>query len=105
MGISFFSDSRIKKLNRKYLKTDAPTDIIAFSYSKDNSDLAISLDTAKRNARIYKSSLKKEIVLYLIHGIMHLSGYDDTTPKEKKRMCEKQREILKEIWPSLKPRR
>ena len=83
LGISFFNDSRIKKLNQKYLKTNTPTDVIAFSYSKDNADIAISLDTAKRNAGIFKNSLKKEILLYIIHGILHLSGYDDTTCKEK----------------------
>lgn len=97
MGISFFSDSRIRKLNQKYFKTNAPTDVIAFSYSRDNADIAISLDTAKRNARIFKSSIKKEILLYIIHGILHLRGYADTTPKEKKRMFEKQEEILKKI--------
>ncbi|MEK6568471.1 MAG: rRNA maturation RNase YbeY, partial [Candidatus Omnitrophota bacterium] len=99
LGISFFSDSRIKKLNQKYLKTNTPTDVIVFSYSKDNADIAISLDTAKRNAGIYKNSLKKEILLYIIHGILHLSGYCDTTPKEKKRMFKKQEEILNKIWP------
>lgn len=104
MGISFFSDSRIRKLNQEYLKTNAPTDVIAFSYSPDNADIAISLDTAKRNAGIFKSSLKKEILLYIIHGILHLTGYNDAALKEKKRMFEKQEEILKKIWLSLKPR-
>lgn|SRR3990167_4945785 len=99
IGISFFSDSRIRKLNQKYLKTNAPTDVIAFSYSQDNADIAISLDTAKRNARIFKSSLKKEILLYIIHGILHLRGYADTTAKEKKRMFKKQQELLKKINP------
>lgn len=99
LGISFFNDSRIKKLNQKYLKTNTPTDVIAFSYSKDNADIAISLDTAKRNAVIYNSPLKKEILLYIIHGILHLSGYDDTTPLKKKRMFKKQDEILKKLWP------
>ncbi|OGX44783.1 MAG: rRNA maturation RNase YbeY [Omnitrophica WOR_2 bacterium RIFOXYB2_FULL_45_11] len=97
LGISFFSDGRIKKLNQKYLKTNTPTDVIVFPYSKDNADIAISLDTAKRNARIYKSSLQKEILLYIIHGILHLNGYNDTTPKERKRMFAKQEEILKKI--------
>jgi len=97
LGISFFSDGRIKKLNQKYLKTNTPTDVIVFPYSKDNADIAISLDTAKRNARIYKSSLQKEILLYIIHGILHLNGYNDTTPKGKKRMFAKQEEILKKI--------
>jgi len=97
LGISFFSDGRIKKLNQKYLKTNTPTDVIVFPYSKDNADIAISLDTAKRNARIYKSSLQKEILLYIIHGILHLNGYNDTTPKEKKRMFAKQEEIFNKI--------
>ena len=103
MGISFFSDSRIKKLNQKYLKTNAPTDVIAFSYSQDNADIAISLDSAKRNARIFKSSLKKEILLYIIHGILHLTGYNDTAPKEKKRMFEKQEEIFTKLSCRQKP--
>lgn len=98
IGINFFSDKRMKVLNRQYFMVSSPTDVIAFSYSSNTADIAISLDTAKRNAGAYNSPLKKEILLYIIHGILHLNGYDDTTPMKKTRMFKKQEEILQKIW-------
>lgn len=97
LGIVFLNDARIKALNQKYLKADRPTDVLAFNYGQNTADLAISLESAKRNALFYKTSLKKELIRYIIHGILHLSGYDDRSPKEKKIMFQRQEEIFNKI--------
>lgn len=97
LGIVFLNDARIKALNQKYLKADRPTDVLAFNYGQNTADLAISLESAKRNAQFYKAPLKKELIGYIIHGILHLYGYDDRNPKEKKIMFRRQEEILKRI--------
>lgn len=97
LGIVFLNDARIKALNQKYLKADRPTDVLAFNYGQNTADLAISLESAKRNAAFYKTSLEKELIRYIIHGILHLKGYDDRNPKEKKIMFKRQEELFKKI--------
>lgn len=97
LGVAFLNDKEIRKLNRKYLNHDNPTDVLAFDYRTLGSELAISLDTAARNAKIYNTSAKEEIMLCIIHGILHLCGYNDTAPKARKRMLKKQNEILKAV--------
>ncbi|OGX26332.1 MAG: rRNA maturation RNase YbeY [Omnitrophica WOR_2 bacterium RIFCSPHIGHO2_02_FULL_45_21] len=97
LGIVFLNDTRIKLLNQKYLKANRPTDVLVFNYGQNTADLAISLESAKRNAKFYKASLKKELVRYIIHGLLHLYGYDDRSPKDKKIMFKHQEQILNQI--------
>lgn len=97
LGIVFLNDTRIKALNQKYLKANRPTDVLAFNYGQNTADLAISLESAKRNAAFYKTSLEKEVIRCIIHGILHLSGYDDRNPEEKKTMFKRQEELFNQI--------
>lgn len=97
LGIAFLNDKQIKGLNQKYLKANRPTDVLAFNYGQNTADLAISLESAKRNAGLYKTSFQKELIRYIIHGILHLYGYDDRNPEEKKIMFKRQEEIFKKI--------
>ena len=91
--VTLVSDAVIKRLNKTYHKTNSSTDVLSF-YTQD---IIISADTAKRNAKIYNNTLEKELVLYIIHGILHLTGYDDTTKSKAKIMEQKQEEILNKI--------
>ncbi|MDD5196409.1 MAG: rRNA maturation RNase YbeY [Candidatus Omnitrophota bacterium] len=94
--VSFVSDKLISKLNFKYLKKKQPTDVLAFNLTdKPNSkkmlaDIVVSVDTALRNARIYKTSAAYELNLYSIHGLLHLLGYTDHTLKGKPLMRKKE---------------
>lgn len=98
LGISFLSDKQMQQLNNKYLKHNRPTDVLSFDYTGQKAaDIAISIDTAKRNAAIYGTFYKDELILYLIHGVLHLFGYDDTRPKAKNRMMIKQEELFSKI--------
>lgn len=99
MTFCFVSDKQIKELNLLYLGKSEPTDVLAFDESdkeKDRllADIAISCDTAARNARIYQTSVLYELCLYAVHGILHLSGYDDKTPTQRIRMQNKAEKIL-----------
>jgi len=91
-------DKAIREINLLYLGEDRPTDVIAFDLGKGGSeifaDLAVSTDTAVRQARIYKTQPAYEIYLYVVHGILHIMGFDDKTAKKRRLMDEKTRQIL-----------
>lgn len=97
INIVLVNDYLIHKLNRQFLNKDSPTDVLSFSYFEKSGlwgEVVISLDTAKRSAERYGNDLKKEFYLYLIHGILHLIGYRDKKPKERKRMESVQKRLL-----------
>ena len=97
LEIIFLDDKEIKALNKKYKKEDHPTDVLSFDLDAAG-EIFISLDRALENSRIFGTKFEDEVALYVIHGILHLSGYDDETPRDKRRMSEKQDEILKYLW-------
>ena len=89
----FCSDTYLHKINLEYLKHDTLTDIITFDYSekKQNSgDIFISIDRIKENAIKFKQSIENELNRVLIHGVLHLLGYKDKTPKDKELMRAKE---------------
>lgn len=108
LSIVFASDGEIKHLNYLYRGKNKPTDVLSFSMhegrrlKKDSSilgDVVISVDRARHQARRFNSTFKKEIYLYIIHGILHLLGYDDErSSSEKKRMRKKEAQILNILW-------
>ena len=104
VSISFVSKAEIKKLNRQYFRKNRITDVIALEYKKNDSfykdylgDIIIAPEIAKSNAAIYGVKFSDELSLYVIHGILHLLGYDDTTPALKKRIEKKQKEIIAKL--------
>lgn len=100
-------DPQITKINNTYLHRNRPTDIIAFSqiegeFSQFNAhllgDLVISLETAQRHAEEDQATLHDEIVFLLIHGILHLLGYDhEGSVKQAREMEAKQEEVLSSL--------
>ena len=108
ISIVFVSDSEIERLNFIYRKKKRPTDVLSFSMregkrlKKDSSilgDIVISVDRAKEQAGRFNSTFKREIYLYIIHGILHLLGYDDEgSATEKKRIKRKETRILDSLW-------
>ena len=96
----------MRRLNRKFRGVNNTTDVLAFSmregaYSEVNPDLlgdvVICVDAARRYASQHGSTILKEINLYLIHGILHLLGYDDQDAKNRRIMRQKEKEILKKL--------
>lgn len=90
LEINFVSKDEIHNLNKQFLKHDYSTDIITFDYSQNkqilDGELFISVDDAKEYSFQYKVTLEEELTRLIIHGILHLAGYDDQTPKEKSKM-------------------
>lgn len=85
LSVCFVNDKEIHLLNRDWRGKDKPTDVLSFSQlegsdsfivSEDLGDLIISLDTAKRQARQFGCSLNQELLRLMIHGVLHLFGYD-----------------------------
>lgn len=85
----FCSDRYLHQINKRFLRHDTYTDIITFDYFEDDgirSDVYISVDRARENARTYAVSITDEIHRLLIHGLLHLLGYDDQTSEEQQKM-------------------
>lgn len=85
-------------LNQKYLRHDYATDVLTFDMGSKavlEAEIIISAQTAQRNAAEYGVSVKSEIVLYMIHGVLHVLGYDDHTPSGIKKMRRKEAELMK----------
>lgn len=95
INIIICSDSFLRKINKKYLNHDYFTDIITFPYSLPGSkeisgDIYISIDRVRLNAKDYGVSVYEELLRVLIHGVLHLCGYDDHTPAEKAEMRKRE---------------
>ncbi|TWP24889.1 rRNA maturation RNase YbeY [Apibacter muscae] len=89
----FCSDEQLLEINIKYLDHDYYTDIITFDYKENNrvsGDLYLSTDRIIDNAKLNNISFDEEIIRVLIHGILHIIGYNDKSPNESKLMREKE---------------
>ncbi len=98
INIIFCSDNYILDVNQRYLNHDYFTDIITFDYCEGNvisGDLFISIDTVRDNAEFYKAdSFDNELQRVMVHGVLHLIGYDDHTPEDQALMREKENYYL-----------
>lgn len=107
----FTGDRQISELNLFYRGCAEATDVIAFDNSVDNkrilADIAISAQAACRNARIFKTAPLYELYLYVIHGVLHLLGYNDKTARQRDIMQQKAEGYLRQTikCPSIKPKR
>lgn len=77
------SDRRIQELNRRYRKRSAVTDVLSFSLRENGylGEVVISAPTARRQARHYRHRVEEEVKLLLLHGVLHLLGYDHETDR------------------------
>lgn len=94
----FCSDNYILDVNIKYLGHDYFTDIITFDYCENdvlNGDLFISIDTVRENADFYRTTFEQELNRVMVHGVLHLIGYDDHKEEDIKVMRAKEDYYLK----------
>ncbi len=113
MGLVITGDEEIHKLNLKYLDEDRPTDVLSFPMNEQLDaapvfvkipdgklhlgDIIISYPTAAGQAAEHRHSVNREIVILLIHGILHLLGYDHDIPEHERLMRDRESAILKII--------
>lgn len=97
ISIAFVDEKTIRFANRIYRKKDAVTDVLSFSFTKTSGELLISYLQAKRQARKLQHSVRSEIVFLIVHGMLHLFGYDHEKPKEARKMFELQEKIISNL--------
>lgn len=90
IDVLLVSDRRIAALHRRFMQIPGPTDVITFQHG----EIFISVETAQRQARSYGTSLGYELALYLVHGLLHLHGFDDRTSAGRARMSRVQERIV-----------
>lgn len=101
LNFIFCRDEFIRDYNKEYLKHDYETDIITF-HDRDEDGLTegemlISIETVRDNSKRFKVSFENELMRVVIHGLMHLCGYNDKSAKEKRIIREKENHYLKHI--------
>lgn len=97
IGIIFCSDAYLLEINKKYLSHDYYTDIITFDYCEGkvlSGDLFISVDCVRANAEFYGVSFEEELCRVMVHGVLHLIGYDDHTDSDIATMRSKEAQYL-----------
>lgn len=114
VDVTIVDDESIRQLNRVYREIDTPTDVLSFSLMEETEeepeiifeggeeilllgDIVISAESVARQAEEYGHSLSRELCFLVVHGILHLLGYDHETYEEEKVMGDKQKEILAEL--------
>jgi probable rRNA maturation factor len=97
VGVLLTGDRNIRKVNKKHLDHDHATDVISFELDQEQGDVLVSVDTARRYAQEHGLPFREEVARYLVHGTLHLLGYDDKKPALKKKMIRRQESILKKV--------
>ncbi|HXK49418.1 MAG TPA: rRNA maturation RNase YbeY [Clostridiales bacterium] len=102
LNISFVRDNEMTNINEKYLSHEGSTDVITFDYTEGtltgiDGEIIICTDEAKRQSKIFGVLLNEELYRLIFHGLLHLTGYDDTDSKKMKLMRYKEDEILT-LW-------
>ncbi len=90
-------EAEIGELHGKYLNDPSPTDVITFSLDEDSVEIAVSVERAEREARSRGHAAKVELALYLVHAVLHVSGYDDLASEDRMRMRAAEREVLAKL--------
>ena len=93
ISLVIVGNARIKDLNEKYLKRNQVTDVLAFDYG----EIFVCLSQAKKQAKQLGHPLEKELAILLIHGILHLAGYNDATKIDYNKMMKMQESIFNKI--------
>ena len=90
VSVWIISDRRISRLHLQFFGDGSPTDVVTFH----DGEIFISVETTRRNASRYGNSLMSEIKLCIVHGLLHLHGFDDQDPADLRRMKNTQERIL-----------
>lgn len=95
----------MQQLNQRWLRHAGTTDVIAFDYSAGRAtkntplhgDIVISIDEAERQARRFRTKWQTEIVRYLLHGLLHLRGFDDLNASQRHKMVTIENKLLEKV--------
>lgn len=103
VSVVFVDDAEMRNLNRNYRGGNKSTDVLAFPMNEGRfaainpellGDIVISVPQARKQAEMHEHSIERELTILLIHGLLHLLGYDHTTDQEEREMKEYEQEYL-----------
>jgi probable rRNA maturation factor len=102
ISLAFVDNPTIHQLNKRYLNHDEPTDVLTFTLSgagarKLEGELVIGAEVARVQAETRGHAVEAELALYVIHGLLHLCGFDDTSERAATQMRERERHYLREL--------
>lgn len=110
LSLVFVTDRQIRALNKKFLHRSYSTDVLAFDLTDEvlsrqrkktvkiiEGEVIISASTVYNNAKRFGNPPEEELTLCVVHGILHLLGYDDHSPADIKRMRAKEKELMEKI--------
>jgi len=102
VDIAVVGEGEIESLNRRYLRHAGPTDVLSFDMSDApaagiSAQLVICGDVAARQAKAHNVPIEREILLYVLHGLLHLMGYEDESVRGAAKMHAREDEILDEF--------
>lgn len=113
VSITFVDNARIQEINRDYRGIDKPTDVISFALEEEGEgeivvvgdddlptvlgDIIVSIPKAEEQAKDYGHSFERELGFLLVHGFLHLLGYDHLNEEDEKKMFSRQEEILQQF--------
>ena len=92
--ISIVDDPTIDQVHRDFMDIPGATDVITFGHG----EIGVSVETAKSNAAEFGHSMERELMLYIVHGLLHLSGHEDALDDERAAMDAVQFSILGRVW-------
>ena len=93
IDVVLVSDKRIAQIHRQFMNEPGPTDVITFQHG----EIVISVETAKRQARQYGATVEHELRLYVVHGLLHLQGFDDKTAAGAAEMKRVQEQLVRSL--------
>lgn len=95
-------DREIAALHGQFLGDPSPTDVISFLLD-DGAELVVSRETARRSARAHGHTIAAELALYIVHGILHTTGYDDVGARDRVRMRAAERDVMQRLRLRVQP--
>jgi probable rRNA maturation factor len=103
LSLALVNDSRMSRLHKQFLDISGPTDVLTFELDHDDrgqvigGEVVICISQARRQAQLRSSAVEHELLLYAIHGMLHLSGFDDRTDSGYRRMHRKEDQLLSQL--------
>ncbi len=110
ISITIVNDRRIGRLHDEWFGDPSPTDVITFPLSEPGADplagdIVVSAETARRRGREFAWTAREELAYYVIHGLLHLTGHDDTSPEARRAMRARERAVMRAAGLAAPPRR
>ncbi|HRX87229.1 MAG TPA: rRNA maturation RNase YbeY [Phycisphaerae bacterium] len=103
LSVAIVDDATMTDLHDRYMNIPEPTDVLTFDLSDEgdarrvDGEIVVCIDVAQREAAARGHALADELLLYAVHGCLHLLGYDDLTPEDSARMHAREDELLTEL--------